>query len=117
MRKLLVLILSCGLIGCVHGRSSGVETVLQKLPGADMGVVVFTKNTQQILEFLASEVTAVEQLVGGKVQAEVEEDLGFNPITVGGMVTAGLDPTRPLALWIGGSSPEKALFQGVLPIG
>ena len=117
MRKLLVLILSCGLVGCVHGRSSGVDTVLQKLPGAEMGVVVFTKNTQQMLEFLASEVTAVEQLVGGKVQAEIEEDLGFNPITVGGMVTAGLDPTRPLALWIGGSSPEKALFQGVLPIG
>ena len=37
-----------------------------KLPGAEMGVVVFTKNTQQMLEFLASEVTAVEQLVGGR---------------------------------------------------
>ena len=116
MRKFLVLGLIGGLLGCVHGRDRSVDALLQELPAENMGGVLFTKDTTGMLEFLAKEVTAIEEIAGATIQADMKKDLGFNPLTPQGMATAGLDPKRHLALWAGGNSPKKALIQGVLPI-
>ncbi|MBM64946.1 MAG: hypothetical protein CMH55_01775 [Myxococcales bacterium] len=117
MKKILIFGLACGLMGCVHGRSGAVDTVLQDLPAEHLGAVVYTRDTAKFLTFLKAEIDAIEKIAGGAMQQQMQDDLGFHPLTAEGLAAAGLDPTRQMAFWLGGTNPKKPSVHGVLPLG
>lgn len=116
MRKILLFSLSWGLVACVHGRGGGVDSVLQDLPGEHLGAVVYTRDTAKFLAFCKAELDAIEQIFGGAMQQQMQEDLGFHPLTIEGLAAAGLDPQRQMAIWLGGANPKAPRVHGVLPL-